>query len=744
MKRIRRFIKVVLSYFLFYSGALAVVRWVNRNRRPDDFHILMYHHVTPNGEEGVPLSVFKKQINWVGRHYPVVSLSRYLRDRKGGKTVPNGALAVTFDDGHLDFLTTAYPILEEKKIPVTLFAVVDCLDRKPLWTEVMKTWFQKTNQKRLALTLKGEALSFSLETEKEKRAARDILKERLKQARDDQRRASLKEIRKSLIGGLPEAEEKTSMLTWEELTRLTQEGVEIGAHSLDHPILAQMRLSEARHQIVESKRRLEEKLKKPVSVFCYPNGERQDFNDEIEKMVEKAGFLGACTIIEGRNGPTADPYCLKRVPTWERSLPVFACQLEGCFDRFSKPQRSLREEVETFYAKTKEDLTKTLVIVMGQSRTGVSTNQLLGRRGIAVVKVAKNPKALGAYSRYGTFEQVEPGDTASLLSLMKRAKERTGVRPVLIPTSDEMVEWLSDDRATLQKEGSFLLPEKKVIDSLLNKALFAREASRLGVSVPKIMHIERAEGPVDILHERLFPYVLKPSNGHPLGFGEEKALWIETEKELKTVSDRLFQEGVSFLIQEAIPGEDSCHWSCAVYLDADGEPLACFTARKIRQYPPVVGMASLCESQWNEQVASEAITLLQKLGYVGVAEVEFKEDPRDGVLKVIEINPRLWAQHPLAARCGLDFAFLLYQGSLGVSPEKLGRQRDGIRWVAFDLDLLTVRQLFREGKMDVSRWIGAYRTPIEPDLFHMSDPGPAICQTAKLTKSFLFKKRRAF
>ena len=132
---------------------------------------------------------------------------------------------------------------------------------------------------------------------------------------------------------------------------------------------------------------------------------------------------------------------------------------------------------------------------------------------------------------------------------------------------------------------------------------------------------------------------------------------------------------------------------------------------------------------------------MQKLKYVGVAEVEFKEDPRDGRLKVIEINPRLWAQHPLAQRCGIDFVHMLYQGSLGIKPPKARHQKEGIRWVAPDLDLLTVRHLHREGKMNVSKWLGAYRFPLEADLYHPGDPLPAIRQTAKLTKEFFFKKR---
>ena len=721
-KRLRRFIKVTLAYFLFYSGVLTLVRWAHRNK--EGLGILMYHRVTEKGEEGVSLPIFEKQIAWVSRHYPMRPLSEMLLCRKEGRPCPRRVFTVTVDDGYPDFLSMAYPVLKKRNVPTTLFAVSDCLDGKPLWTRSLKRWFEKTSLKSFEIPLDGQTLSFSLKSESEKLEARETLKEALKRVKDAQRRASLQEIRKKLVGETGEDKETEAMLTWEEVIRLSQDGVEVGAHTLDHPILSQMPLQEARHQIFESKRRLEERLGKPVRLFCYPNGLSQDFNEAIEEILRESGFLGSCTIIEGENSEAYNPYALKRIVTWEKSLPVFACYLEGCFDLFAKPASPVVP-----------------VLVMGQSRTGVSTDQLLGQRGIPVIKVAQNQKSLGAYSKYGTFEALEVGDTEGLLSLVKKLKARYHTSPVLIPTSDEMVEWLSEARDVLKGQGRILLPQPGVVETFLDKARFAKKAQELGVPIPKTVSVGPQQTSADTFQEMHLPYVVKPSDGHARRFEEEKALWITTEDELQTVSARLRREKIPFLVQEAIPGDDACHWSCAVYLDAAGERLACFTARKIRQYPPLVGMGSLCESRWNERVASEATALLQKLNYVGVAEVEFKEDPRDGTLKVIEVNPRLWAQHPLAARCGIDFAFMLYQGSLGIRPQKALPQREGIRWLALDLDLLTVRQMFREGRMDVATWLGSYRFPIEPDLYHMSDLGPAIYQTAKLTKSFLFKAR---
>ncbi len=85
-------------------------------------------------------------------------------------------------------------------------------------------------------------------------------------------------------------------LAWEQLEELRAEGIEIGSHSLWHPYLA--RSKKARGEIFESKRILEEKLGAPIQVFAYPFG---DFNNEIEKLAQEAGYDLARTFTQPRN-----------------------------------------------------------------------------------------------------------------------------------------------------------------------------------------------------------------------------------------------------------------------------------------------------------------------------------------------------------------------------------------------------------------------------------------------------------
>ena len=97
-----------------------------------------------------------------------------------------------------------------------------------------------------------------------------------------------------------------------------------------------------------------------------------------------------------------------------------------------------------------------------------------------------------------------------------------------------------------------------------------------------------------------------------------------------------------------------------------------FCGRKLRQTPPGAGTCRVGESVWVDEVVEHGLRYLHGLGYYGLAQVEFKRDPRDGEYKLMEINPRLWQWHGLAAACGVDLVDLAYRELLG---ERVQRKR---------------------------------------------------------------------
>jgi len=68
------------------------------------------------------------------------------------------------------------------------------------------------------------------------------------------------------------------------------------------------------------------------------------------------------------------------------------------------------------------------------------------------------------------------------------------------------------------------------------------------------------------------------------------------------------------------------------------------------------------------ELESISLKFLRSIGFEGIAEVEFMQDPRDGKFKLLEINPRIWGWHTLAIRSGADLPYILYQDLLGGEP----------------------------------------------------------------------------
>src|SRR5205823_461942 len=120
-----------------------------------------------------------------------------------------------------------------------------------------------------------------------------------------------------------------------------------------------------------------------------------------------------------------------------------------------------------------------------------------------------------------------------------------------------------------------------------------------------------------------------------------------------------------------------CQFSFAA-LCRDGRPLASVVARRTRQWPRDFGRASTyVETIDAPEVEEVARAVLAALRFAGLVEVEFKRDPRDGRLKLLDINPRAWGWHTLGARAGVDFAYLLWRMLNGEDvPELRGRRRD--------------------------------------------------------------------
>jgi peptidoglycan/xylan/chitin deacetylase (PgdA/CDA1 family) len=119
-------------------------------------------------------------------------------------------------------------------------------------------------------------------------------------------------------------------LSWEQVKEMRAHGVEFGSHTLTHPMLSRVPLGEARREIADSRRMLEDKLGVAVPFFCYPRG---DFNEAVKRIVSEEGYLAACTTLPGVNDWRTDLFALRRTYVGRHdSAGEFSKKVSGAYD----------------------------------------------------------------------------------------------------------------------------------------------------------------------------------------------------------------------------------------------------------------------------------------------------------------------------------------------------------------------------------------------------------------------------
>ena len=213
--------------------------------------------------------------------------------------------------------------------------------------------------------------------------------------------------------------------------------------------------------------------------------------------------------------------------------------------------------------------------------------------------------------------------------------------------------------------------------------------------------------------------LVKPE--HPVGFKQrfrKQAFRCATLDEVAEAYTSA--EEFAPMVQELIPGEDDTLYTVGSYLTREGLPLGVFSGRKLRQTPPGVGTCRVGEAVWMQGTVDAAMRLLGEFGYFGLSQVEFKRDHRDGRFKLMEINPRLWQWHGLAAACGVDLPRIAYADLVGQTPEPVMMNGEGKRWAI----------TLMPGESPAFQ-----RPPYVDAVFARDDPKPAAVHLARVVRS---------
>ena len=329
--------KRFLFEFLRRTGLCAVFRYLHRN----SVLVLAYHDILPQGfpENNVLFGMtvnteeFEWQLNHIKANYNPISLGQLSAWLAGESFLPPRPVLLTFDDGHNNNLHHALPALRKRQMPAACFVVAGNLGSRHL------TWVEDGYDRLMSsagkewVTLTGERHVLGTRTEQFAACSRFFrLFQTLSEEEQDQEMENLR-------SQLPLEDDgarfptRFEFLAATELRILCENNVEIGAHTMTHPILSTLKSQTAQSEIVGSKLRLEEAAGKSVTAFAYPFGmPGADFTERDKDFVREAGFSLAFSGVTGFISRDKDRFSLPRIGVGRMSRAHFVATITGTLD----------------------------------------------------------------------------------------------------------------------------------------------------------------------------------------------------------------------------------------------------------------------------------------------------------------------------------------------------------------------------------------------------------------------------
>jgi predicted ATP-grasp superfamily ATP-dependent carboligase len=389
-----------------------------------------------------------------------------------------------------------------------------------------------------------------------------------------------------------------------------------------------------------------------------------------------------------------------------------------------------------------ENRTAAGAIVLGGNFVGLGVVRSLGVHGVPVWVVdTDRSKSIAQFSRYTKRFIESKEDTRELL--LREGREHRLDGWVVFAVNDDYVEALATHHAALSAIYHLATPPLEVTRFALDKRLTYRTAGELGIGAP--WTLPGSELTESRLADLPYPLILKPAvNHHFFPQTNLKALAVAGPDDLgKRVAQMAKYIPLDeILVQERIPGGGENQFSfCA--LCREGKVLATLVAQRRRQYPVEFGNASsFVETVEQPIVAADGRRFLERIGFDGIVEVEFKFDPRDKRYKILDVNPRPWGWHTLGNAAGIEFVYRLWCQKVGAEPPPAATRRSAA-WLREITDPLSIAKSANRGA-EVKKLFKAVATRrMTLAAFSLRDPVPFFAELVLWASRGVSRQKKA-
>ncbi len=390
--------------------------------------------------------------------------------------------------------------------------------------------------------------------------------------------------------------------------------------------------------------------------------------------------------------------------------------------------------------------TSTPVLILGGKENALSIVRRFGNLGIKT-RVSGDVDCWGRYSRYCAQSLPVPRGAAAAdfwagLLLSEKSQDLYG--SLIICCSDVAIEFVAANRKELARH--YLLGEGDagLQNALLDKRKTLELARKAGVASPQFWNAN-SEQDLEAIREVIqFPVMVKPIISHRFSkiFGCKLFIIEDSFDELAEKVRLSWQNNLDVMVIEMIPGPDSLLSSYYTYIDGDDNGLFDYTKRVIRRFPQNQGLACYHVSDWLPQTAEAGKKFFTGIGFRGLGNIEFKCDPRDNLLKVIECNARFTAAQELIIQSGVPIDLIYYCSvTQQTVPVFYNHQQNKTYWYGLR-DTLAFIELYRQGKIGFGEWLKSL-LPLNhvAPLHRLSDPlptaGALVARIEKTTRRLL-------
>ena len=348
-----------------------------------------------------------------------------------------------------------------------------------------------------------------------------------------------------------------------------------------------------------------------------------------------------------------------------------------------------------------------VLVTDGHFRKTLAVVRSLGRKGVHVTVGERTFLNTSFFSKYCSRRIIYPSPKRFPDRFIEFLLTEIKKHPIdcLFPMEEETLLLIAKYRSEISRYTCLLAPDLNKIEFVRDKGNLIRFAESHGIPVPRTYYIppipepcevqgfgpesnEVQESPEphvvqDLTHviaQIPIPAVIKPR----ISSGSFGIAYVKKREDLIPLYQSVHARYPYPLIQEYIPDGGGTFGLSALF-DERSNVRAAFVHKKLRMYPVQGGPSTLREGVEHPQIMELGLSLLKSLNWVGIAMVEFKVDPRDGIPKLMEVNPRFWGSLQLAIFSGVDFPYLILKMAKGEKFEPVLHYTVGrrSRWLLF-------------------------------------------------------------